>query len=78
MDIARSRCCYANHLIDFLEEPASEWVAKMKRAFATSLVLPLGTSQVRAWLDCFDVLMDQLPTIAQTHPNFDIVEREWC
>lgn len=77
MDIARSRCCYANHLIDFLEEPASEWVVKMKRAFATSLVLPLGTSQVRAWLDCFDVLMDQLPTIAQTHPNFDIVF-EYC
>ena len=67
------RCCYSNSLEGFLLEDKAEWIAKMKEAFAEMSELSLGESQVRAWKDCFDVLQEQLPSIAETHPNFDIV-----
>lgn len=71
------RCCYANTLPAFLSEDRSAWVSKMKDAFQHLLKMPLSDSQVRAWKDCFDVLTEQLPPIAVTHPNFDIVF-EYC
>ena len=49
----------------------------MKEGFQDLVEMPLGESQVRAWKDCFDVLMEQLPAIDKTHPNFDIVF-EYC
>ena len=67
------RCCYVNSLEGFLRESKSDWIAKMKVSFLSISELPLGESQVRAWRDCFDVLMAQLPELAKTHPNFDIV-----
>lgn len=78
MDRAKhSRCCYAENINTFLGENKSDWIAKMKVTFMTMFALPLGESQVRAWKDCFDVLAEQLPPIAETHPNFDIVF-EYC
>lgn len=71
------RCCYKNNVMAFLQESKGDWIEKMKAAFATVVELPLGESQVRAWKDCFDVLQEQLPEIAKTHPNFDIVF-EYC
>lgn len=71
------RCCYSSNIRAFLAENKSNWIEKMKAAFATMLEMPLGEAQIRAWKDCFDVLMEQLPPIAETHPNFDIVF-EYC
>lgn len=71
------RCCYANMLPAFLAEDKSAWISKMKDAFQHLLEMPLSDSQVRAWKDCFDVLTEQLPPIAATHPNFNIVF-EYC
>lgn len=72
-----TRCCYTNSINGFLAENKSNWIEKMKTAFTTMLDMPLGDSQIRAWKDCFDVLMEQLPPIVETHPNFDIVF-EYC
>ena len=71
------RCCYVNSLEGFLGESKADWIAKMKQSFLAISELPLGESQVRAWRDCFDVLMEQLPGMVKTHPNFDIVF-EYC
>lgn len=70
-------CCYANTLPAFLAEDKSAWISKMKDAFQHLLEMPLSDSQVRAWKDCFDVLQEQLPPVAASHPNFDIVF-EYC
>lgn len=72
-----NRCCYTNSLEAFLRENKATWIEQMKQAFATLVEMPLGESQVRAWRDCFDVLMEQLPIIAAKQPNFDIVF-EYC
>ena len=72
-----NRCCYTNSLEAFLCEDKATWIEHMKQAFTTLVEMPLGESQVRAWRDCFDVLMEQLPEIAEKHPNFDIVF-EYC
>lgn len=72
-----SRCCYANSINGFIAENKSDWIEKMKTVFKSMLEMPLGDSQIRAWKDCFDVLLEQLPPIAATHPNFDIVF-EYC
>lgn len=71
------RCCYSNNIVAFLSENKAEWVEKMKTAFSAVVEMPLGEAQVRAWKDCFDVLMEQLPPIAETHPEFTIVF-EYC
>ncbi|MBR5471581.1 MAG: DUF2075 domain-containing protein [Oscillibacter sp.] len=70
-------CCYSSSIGEFLAEDKSEWIEKMKTSFTTMIEMPLGESQIRAWKDCFDVLVEQLPEIAKTHPNFDIVF-EYC
>lgn len=68
-----SYCCYKNSIDAFLRENKSTWVETMKRNFEIISDLPLGESQVRAWKDCFDVLEDQLPEIADVYPGFSIV-----
>ena len=76
-EMSRRRCCYSASLEFFLQENKTNWIKKMKEAFQDLVEMPLGESQVRAWKDCFDVLMEQLPAIYKTHPNFDIVF-EYC
>lgn len=71
------RCCYANSIGAFLAEEKNTWVEQMKGSFADLFELSLREAQIRAWKDCFDVLQEQLPAIAATHPNFDIVF-EYC
>lgn len=71
------QCCYVSSVHAFLNEEKSAWIEKMKAGFGRMFDLPLGEAQVRAWKDCFQVLVDQLPTIAETYPNFDIVF-EYC
>ena len=71
------RCCYANNIAAFLSEEKGEWINQMKASFEAMLEMPLGESQIRAWKDCFDVLKEQLPSVAQLCPNFDIVF-EYC
>ena len=71
------RCCYANNIAAFLSEEKGEWINQMKASFEAMLEMPLGESQIRAWKDCFDVLKEQLPYVAQVCPNFDIVF-EYC
>ena len=71
------RCCYVNSIAAFLSEDRSIWISKMKDTFHHLFEMPLSDSQIRAWKDCFDVLLEQLPPIAATHPNFDIVF-EYC
>ena len=73
MSISNKRCCYANSISEFLTEDVSHWLDVMKSTFISTHELPLGESQVRAWRDCFHVLKDQLPPIAEQHPGFDIV-----
>ena len=75
--MSRRRCCYSASLEFFLQENKTNWIKKMKEAFQDLVEMPLGESQVRAWKDCFDVLMEQLPAIYKTHPNFDVVF-EYC
>lgn len=71
------RCCYANTIAAFLDEDRSSWINKMKDAFQDLFEMPLSDSQIGAWKDCFDVLLEQLPPVAASHPNFDIVF-EYC
>ena len=71
------KCCYTNSLEGFLQETKAGWIEKMIQAFNSVVEMPLGEAQVRAWKDCFDVLMEQLPAIAKANPNFDIVF-EYC
>ena len=71
------RCCYANNIAAFLSEEKSKWINQMKDSFEAMLEMSLGESQIRAWKDCFDVLKEQLPYVAQVCPNFDIVF-EYC
>ena len=71
------RCCYANNIAAFLSEEKSKWINQMKDSFEAMLEMPLGESQIRAWKDCFDVLKEQLPSVARVCPNFDIVF-EYC
>lgn len=71
------RCCYANNICGFLAEPERDWLDGMQQNFTRIMPLPLGESQVRAWKDCFRVLKDELPAIAATRPEFDIVF-EYC
>lgn len=58
------RCCYANNIAAFLSEEKGEWINQMKDSFEAMLEMPLGESQIRAWKDCFDVLKEQLPSVA--------------
>ena len=67
------RCCYVNTLPDFMEETIYSWIDHMKTRFPEVIDLPLGDSQVHAWEDCFYVLQDQLPHIAEKCPAFHIV-----
>lgn len=71
------RCCYANNIAAFLSEEKGKWINQMKDSFEAMLEMSLGESQIRAWKDCFDVLKEQLPSVAQLCPNFDIVF-EYC
>ena len=71
--IIKRSCYYANALTTFLEEDKSNWIEKMKQSAKTISDMPLSESQIRAWIDCFDVLKDELPPLTKTHPNFDIV-----
>ena len=71
------KCCYANNIAAFLSEEKSKWINQMKDSFEAMLEMPLGESQIRAWKDCFDVLKEQLPSVARVCPNFDIVF-EYC
>ena len=71
------RCCYANNIAAFLSEEKGKWINQMRDSFEAMLEMPLGESQIRAWKDCFDVLKEQLPSVARVCPNFDIVF-EYC
>ena len=71
------RCCYVNSVAAFLSEDRSSWINNMKDGFQHLFEMPLSGSQIGAWKDCFDVLLEQLPPVAESHPNFDIVF-EYC
>jgi len=71
------RYCYANNICSFLSETEHSWLDIMQNNFSRIMPLALGESQVRAWKDCFRVLKNELPAIAATRPDFDIVF-EYC
>lgn len=71
------RCCYANNIAAFLSEEKGKWINQMKDSFEAMLEMLFEESQIRAWKDCFDVLKEQLPSVARVCPNFDIVF-EYC
>lgn len=75
--VGSERCCYANHTCTFLAETEGDWLDCMQKNFVHIVPLPLGESQVRAWKDCYRVLKNELPAIAEARPDFDIVF-EYC
>ena len=75
--VSFDRCCYAQNINAFLAETERNWLDCMQQNFTRIMPLPLGESQIRAWKDCFRVLKNELPAIAATRPEFDIVF-EYC
>lgn len=53
-------CCYADSVENFMKIEKEAWKKKMCSAFKQESVLPLGQSQIDAWIDCYDVLKKEL------------------
>lgn len=68
-----ARCCYYNSVETFLKENKESWVEKMKEAFYSSYSMSLSESQIKAWRDCFDVLLKELPDVNNEHPGMQII-----
>lgn len=47
--------CYADSIEDFLATEKATWKKEMRSTFKEESDLPLGQSQIDAWVDCYDV-----------------------
>lgn len=70
---AGSRCCYSNTVDGFLEETKGNWIKLMRSTFSDEYMMSLGSAQIHAWEDCFDVLQEQLPYFNEKAPGFNII-----
>ena len=68
-----NRYCYQNQISTFLQEDKGEWIDEMRSTMTAISPLPLSSSQMHAWDDCFKVLQRELPTFAAKHPEFSII-----
>jgi len=68
-----NRYCYQNRIAKFLLESRINWLNTMKESMQQISQLPLSTTQVRAWDDCFSELKTELATFASNHPEFSII-----
>ena len=68
-----NRYCYQNQITEFLQEDKGKWLDEMKSTMMAISPLPLSSSQVHAWDDCFTVLHKELPAFAAKHPEFSIL-----
>lgn len=63
-------CCYAAKMKEFMSISKAEWKKEMRSAFKEEVDLPLSSSQIDAWDDCFEVLQKEL---SNNDLNFSII-----
>lgn len=61
------RYCYSSSISDFLKTSSDEWLETMRSNFSENSPLPLDTSQINAWKDCYNVLHSVLPNFVNVN-----------
>ena len=67
------RYCYSSSVSEFLRTNKEDWLEIMQTSFAENSTLPLDSSQINAWKDCYDVLQKVLPDFDSAHPGFAVI-----
>lgn len=69
----KQRYCYADTVDNFLKTDVASWISEMRSRFTAEYDLPLDTTQIGVWKDCYKVLQRELIQFNSNHPNFSIV-----
>lgn len=69
----KTRCCYYNSVENFLKEDKESWFKSMCNSFNSLYHLSLEEAQKRAWIDCFNVLQNELPFVNNKYPGLQII-----